>query len=194
MKVHTHRTAFASRLGMTILEVMVAMAILFIASIGLFNGAFWARAVSMDNARRLATTTFIEGVLRQISAMPETTLQRLASDSDASPETVVLRLANVSENGAFNYGDSSFDMNDDNFYDLAVATQSDEARTGRTTASDSLSVMFNPSVSREAYPGGEGHFYEISVRYRYESAVPRRTGPEGFSSEFNISTIRTYVD
>lgn len=185
--------------GMTLVEVMVAMAILLLASVALYTGGFWARAISVENSRKVATTTFVDGLVRQISTFDEGTLADMTADSELNPQTANVQLADITDSGTYSFRTQSLELNAWNDYNLKVGTQTtdDSERHRSGFSADELLIQLYPSVSRtQINPSDarQGYFYEISVSYRYESGIPRRNGGDGMSQTYTVSTVRTFVD
>ena len=87
--------------------------------------------------------------------------------------------------------------------EVQVVTGSDPEDAGQLQGrfvGDALRIRLRPTVNRVELRAGEplfGHFYEISLEYQFESALPRE-GTAGANwtpaTPVELATIRTFVE
>ncbi len=80
----------SSLLGMTLVEVMVAMVILSMLSVGLLNGVLQSRKITEENIYHSAAMNATVGYLEQLKSLPYGEIRQAISDPFGSPLKTVI--------------------------------------------------------------------------------------------------------
>ncbi|MGF1452966.1 MAG: type II secretion system protein J [Opitutales bacterium] len=190
-----------ARHGFSLPEVLVALVIFSMLAVGLYSGGFWARATAMENTRRVGTVAFANGALKQIASLNANELTDLADGTDTS---VPIMLSNIDNEGNFVREEVDLTIGDWTVVSLRMGTatsEEDRTRRNRGFGSDFLQVRLRPQVdSRLIDPSepADGSFFEVTVEYQFESALPRDNvvGDSNWSprTPIALTTVRSFVN
>lgn len=173
------------------------MVIFTMLAVGLYTGGFWARAIAMENTRRLGSTVFANGVLKQIGSLDED-----AMDDAADGGTVPIRISNIGDDGSYVTEQINLTLGSMNEVTVQVVTASEDEDFEKLSGGfrgEGLRMNLRPTVTRRELTSGvpaNGFYYEVTVDFQYESAVPRKGGADNWSPAVpaRLATVRTYVD
>ncbi len=172
---------------------MVALTLLAMLAGGLFMGTFWARAISIENARRVSVMTMAEGLLLQVLGESNDSLDTLLS-LPAGSQTFTLNVPVLADDGAFSQQPTSFTLGSWTQINLAIGSDSKEQDTIRGGFADSaVAVRLRPMITTTDFDASDptlGSFYLITLDYQFQSAL----GQQKFSAVETVSTAQAFID